>query len=577
MKDFLQALLVFVLAIVLSTAILAQPRSEKRGMGYGYHSAEDMDTVSTGCSWWYNWNTWPEGTAQGNYQSLGMDFCPMIWSDNPGSYGAANDYYDMHGGEYILGFNEPNFSSQANMTPQEAADAWWQIENLANTYGLKIVSPAMNDCGDCVSDGNQTYYSGVDWLDEFFNLCPDCDVDYIAVHWYGGGNSLEWYVDQYRKYNKPIWVTEFAAWDDPGINLQSQKEYMVYQLDWMENDPDIFRYAWFVGRTGGGPNAYPYIDILDGNGETTELGEIYLKMPAHDSDYVFTNIIPGRLETEYYCDGYGMRVQLTEDTDGFLNLGYTDQWDWVSYNIDVPADGTYTLTFRLAGDDTGAFDISVDDLSKGILNTNNTGGWQNWQEQTFDLDLTAGVHKLQFTVTDPGFNINWVEFSTTTDLCPSDPEKIAPGECGCGIADTDSDSDGTADCNDDCPNDPDKTEPGECGCGNTETSCEDCNGEPNGTAAVDDCDVCSGGNTGVAVNDCVLSIDEINSDDFDVFPNPSSGLFTIQNIDVHSWVIFNVIGKEIATGSGNEVLLAVDPGTYFLLVNNHFMKRLIVE
>jgi hypothetical protein len=57
-----------------------------------------------------------------------------------------------------------------------------------------------------------------------------------------------------------------------------------------------------------------------------------------------------------------------------------------------------------------------------------------------------------------------------------------PGICGCGVADTDSDSDGIPDCNDDCDNsidsdgdgtsdcddlcpyDPNKTQPGVCGC-----------------------------------------------------------------------------------------------------------------
>jgi subtilisin family serine protease len=37
------------------------------------------------------------------------------------------------------------------------------------------------------------------------------------------------------------------------------------------------------------------------------------------------------------------------------------------------------------------------------------------------------------------------------DDCPQDPEKIVPGECGCGAADTDADGDGVADCVDNCP------------------------------------------------------------------------------------------------------------------------------
>ena len=55
------------------------------------------------------------------------------------------------------------------------------------------------------------------------------------------------------------------------------------------------------------------------------------------------------------------------------------------------------------------------------------------------------------------------------DECPDDPLKTEPGECGCGVPDTDRDGDGTADCNDDCPDDPNKVDPGQCGCGVPDT------------------------------------------------------------------------------------------------------------
>lgn len=53
-----------------------------------------------------------------------------------------------------------------------------------------------------------------------------------------------------------------------------------------------------------------------------------------------------------------------------------------------------------------------------------------------------------------------------------------------------------ADNTDLCPDDKNKSEPGNCGCGKTESSCMDCANVLNGTAVVDACGVCVGGNTG---------------------------------------------------------------------------------
>jgi subtilisin family serine protease len=54
-----------------------------------------------------------------------------------------------------------------------------------------------------------------------------------------------------------------------------------------------------------------------------------------------------------------------------------------------------------------------------------------------------------------------------SDTCPANPNKLEPGICGCGKADSyrDSDNDATYDCVDQCPADATKTTPGVCGCG----------------------------------------------------------------------------------------------------------------
>jgi hypothetical protein len=68
----------------------------------------------------------------------------------------------------------------------------------------------------------------------------------------------------------------------------------------------------------------------------------------------------------------------------------------------------------------------------------------------------------------------------------------------------DSDNDGTPDCSDTCPLDPNKTEPGLCGCSIPEGTCQDCTGLPFGSAVLDNCGTCVGGNTGLTacIADC---------------------------------------------------------------------------
>ncbi len=91
------------------------------------------------------------------------------------------------------------------------------------------------------------------------------------------------------------------------------------------------------------------------------------------------------------------------------------------------------------------------------------------------------------------------------DNCPDDPAKFDPGICGCGVSDTDSDADGTADCLDGCPADPAKTAAGICGC-----SVSDADGDADGTA---DClDGCPADPAKTAAGICGCGIADTDSD-----------------------------------------------------------------
>jgi len=402
---------IFFLLLLTSSLAFSQAKSFKRGVGYGYHSVGDMNTASAGISWWYNWAPQPEAAIKNTYSNYNVDFTPMAW--NAAGISGINTYVSQDNKvKYILGFNEPNFIGQANMTPSQAAAAWPALQAIADQYGLKLVSPAVNYCGNCVSENGTVYTNPFKWLDDFFTACPNCRVDYIALHWYGGGNSMTGYINDARKYGKPIWVTEFADWESTGVTAEVQKNYLAGTTNFLERDPAVFRYSWFIGR-GPGATTYPYLDLYGPvSGTMTPLGQIYLDIPVYDSTKV--SPVPGRIEAEEYYQQNGIFGELTKDVDGFMNIGYTDAGDWLKYKINVSTTGAYTLTSRYAGTAVGKFDVYVDDLKKGTVNTTNTSGWQNWATATTTLNMNAGEHILKLQVVTSGFNLNWINFTALT-------------------------------------------------------------------------------------------------------------------------------------------------------------------
>jgi hypothetical protein len=223
--------------------------------------------------------------------------------------------------------------------------------------------------------------------------------------------ALEWYIGEFEKYGKPIWLTEFAGWESNGnINsVNDQINYLIGAVDFLEYNPAVFRYSWFIGR-GNGASTYPYIDVLAGDGELTDLGEVYVNMPVHDTTIYHS--LPGRVEAESYTHMDGILLEKTRDVSGFANVGYIDSGDWLEYNVNVESEDNYFIVFRIASTSSSSLILSIDETDELIQTFSNTSGWQNWQSFYSALHITEGEHKLRLTAQTGGFNINWIELTS---------------------------------------------------------------------------------------------------------------------------------------------------------------------
>ena len=250
----------------------------KRGVAYGHHSLADFQALSAGISWWYNWDFRADQELRdGAYLGAGVEYAPMIW-------GAASDRATAKtaigaDARVLLGFNEPNFGAQANLSAKAAAALWPELEAIADAKGLRLVSPAVNFCGGSCQDTDPFHY-----LDAFFAACAGCRVDAVAMHIYvgcspTGDNKAEWlinHIETYKsRFHQPLWLTEFAC--DSAKNTAEQQAFLEDAVAYLEAEPRIERYAWFSGRATN----VPHVDLLAESGELTALGKAYVSAPTN--------------------------------------------------------------------------------------------------------------------------------------------------------------------------------------------------------------------------------------------------------------------------------------------------------
>lgn len=243
----------------------------KKGVAFNKSYSNTWDTKFQLLNpvWHYSWNwelleEYPEG----------VEFVPMIWDErnvNEDNLSYLEDLANDGSINYLLGFNEPDLISQANMTVEEAIALWPDLESV----GVPLGSPV-------------TASTSSTWFSDFMSRATEENlrIDFVSVHIYDVSDVdifVQKLEDVFEKYGKPIWITEFALrdWraDNNNPNRYSEEDVLLFMqqlLPRLEELDFVHRYAWF-DTSPNNPN-YEKLrtaDLITENNQLTSLGAYY--------------------------------------------------------------------------------------------------------------------------------------------------------------------------------------------------------------------------------------------------------------------------------------------------------------
>ena len=324
-----------------------------------------------------------------------------------------------------------------------------------------------------------------------------------TLHYYAGSHYQEYRnrANTARNNGLCVFVTEYGLvnYDGNGAVNESNsndwwnwmEENKISHCNWSLCDKNEGSAALTPGTSAGG---FWNDNQLTWSGGLVR-GYLRSKCPTYNPPIETVVNIPAKIEAEHYNSMSGVRTETTEDEDGGLNVGYIDAGDFMEYKVNASGTGDYEFEYRVASLDGGGFQVSIDGNVVHSVSVD-AGGWQDWNTLVKSVTLSAGEHTIRIDATSGGWNINFINV------------------IGANLI--------------------------------------DCNGDSNGGASIDNCGVCSGGNTGVAPNACEGGCfsgygDYGIKDDFTLENDPS----LMSGAGVYSW------GEETLAGDDNPNFQAV--------------------
>jgi endoglucanase len=346
----------------------------------------------------------------------------------------------------------------------ESAIAMYDILNEPNNVpgGGPTIKPLLQRLISTIrnqGDNHMLLLEGNGWGNNYdylepFNFSPNWGLVYNA-HRYGISPTDDWIRDgnpnqinriinmiEFRtRHNVPVWVGETGENSSSWLsqNIKTMNDQKVGWCHWTYKRHDVGENAAILRIGGNYPTdgtsvmstVLEQIKFANNIKNTNTIAAVTSALPApRTAGCNFSapptcsgtyNAINTTIQAEAFCSQFGTQNETTTDTGGGLNVGYIDANDWLSYRVNVPSAGIYTIQYRVASQSGGGsirFERSGGGTVFGTINVPSTGGWQTWTTIQHNVTLPAGQQEVAIVAAAAGFNINWFRLNSTSSGVP---------------------------------------------------------------------------------------------------------------------------------------------------------------
>lgn len=170
------------------------------------------------------------------------------------------------------------------------------------------------------------------------------------------------------------------------------------------------------------------IEVREGVAKRAPLGDVVVRLPGRvravdfdrgGQDVAYHDTTSSNQGNQFRTDE-GVDIEVTSDTGGGFNVGWTESGEWLLYTVDVAEAGQYDLHLRVASINSGGhLHVEFEGTSSTRMDVPNTGGWQSWRTVTAsNVRLEQGEQTLRLSFDTGGMNVNYLEVAPATAASP---------------------------------------------------------------------------------------------------------------------------------------------------------------